>query len=74
MARPAATGDGFDCAIVGGGLAELSAALELTRAGRSVHLVEAEEGLGGRARTAWQRGRPVDIGFQALFSAYPATR
>jgi protoporphyrinogen oxidase len=74
MALPAATGDGLDCAIVGGGLAGLSAALELTRVGRSVHLVEAEEWLGGRARTVWHRGRPVDVGFQALFAAYPATR
>ncbi|MDX6556203.1 MAG: hypothetical protein QOD86_2398 [Miltoncostaeaceae bacterium] len=64
----------LDCAIVGGGLAGLSAGLELARAGRSVHLVEAEDGLGGRARTVWYRGRPVDVGFQALFSAYPATR
>jgi phytoene dehydrogenase-like protein len=74
MSRPPASGEVLDCAIVGGGLAGVSAGLELARAGRSVHVVEAEDALGGRARTVWHRGRPVDVGFQALFSAYPATR
>ena len=29
---------------------------------------------GGRARTVWHRGRPVDRGFQVVFKAYPRTR
>ena len=52
----------------------LSCAHDLARAGRSVHVVEAEEAPGGRARTVWHRGRPVDRGFQVLFRAYPRTR
>ena len=64
----------LDCVVVGGGLAGLSCAHDLARAGRSVHVVEAEEAPGGRARTVWHRGRPVDRGFQVLFRAYPRTR
>ena len=60
--------------IVGGGLAGLACAHGLVTAGRSVHLVDAEEAPGGRARTVWHRGRPVDRGFQVVFKAYPRTR
>ena len=63
-----------DCVIVGGGLAGLACAHELARAGRSVHVVEAADEVGGRARTVWREGRPVDLGFQVLFRAYPHTR
>ena len=63
----------LDCVVVGGGLAGLACAHDLARAGRSVHVVEAEEAPGGRARTVWHRGRPVDRGFQVLFRAYPRT-
>lgn len=63
-----------DCVVVGGGLAGLACAHGLAAAGRRVHLVEAEESPGGRARTAWHRGRPVDRGFQVLLRAYPRTR
>ena len=41
-------------------------------AGRSVHVVEAEEAPGGRARTVWHRGRPVDRGFQVLLPGLSA--
>jgi phytoene dehydrogenase-like protein len=64
----------IDCVVVGGGLAGLSCAHDLVRAGRSVHVVEAEEAPGGRARSVWHRGRPVDRGFQVLFRAYPRTK
>jgi len=61
-----------DVVVVGAGLAGLASALRLARAGYSVRVVEAEPGPGGRARTDWHEGRPVDRGFQVAFSAYPA--
>jgi phytoene dehydrogenase-like protein len=61
-----------DVVVVGAGLAGLASALRLARAGYSVRVVEAESGPGGRARTDWHEGRPVDRGFQVAFSAYPA--
>lgn len=63
-----------DCIVVGAGLAGLSCAHGLVSSGRSVHVVEAGPQVGGRARTEWHRGRPVDRGFQVLFRAYPQTR
>ena len=63
-----------DCIVVGGGLAGLACAQRLAGAGRSVSVLEAEEAPGGRARTVWHRGRPVDRGFQVLFRSYPKTR
>jgi phytoene dehydrogenase-like protein len=75
MTTPAtARAEGLDCVVVGGGLAGLACARGLVAAGRTVHLLEADEAPGGRARTVWHRGRPVDRGFQVLFSAYPRTR
>jgi phytoene dehydrogenase-like protein len=68
------TAEGLDCIVVGGGLAGLACAHALVSEGRSVLVLEAEEAPGGRARTVWHRGRPVDRGFQVLFSAYPRTR
>jgi phytoene dehydrogenase-like protein len=65
---------GLDCVVVGGGLAGLACAHGLAVAGRSVTVLEADEAPGGRARTVWHRGRPVDRGFQTLFRAYPRTR
>lgn len=63
-----------DCIIVGGGLAGLACAQRLATSGRSVLVLEADEAPGGRARTVWHRGRPVDRGFQVLFRSYPQTR
>jgi phytoene dehydrogenase-like protein len=63
-----------DVVIIGAGLAGLASALRLARAGYSVRVVEAESGPGGRARTDWHEGRPVDRGFQVAFAAYPAFR
>ena len=59
--------EGLDCVVVGGGLAGLACAHALIAAGRTVHVLEAEEAPGGRARTVWHRGRPVDRGFQVVF-------
>lgn len=66
--------EGMDCIVVGGGLAGLTCAQGLSAAGRRVLVLEAGDALGGRARTVWHRGRPVDRGFQVLFAAYPRTR
>jgi len=60
--------------VVGGGLAGLTCAEGLARAGVGVVVLEAAEDVGGRARTVWHRGRPVDRGFQTVFGAYPRTR
>lgn len=67
-------GGDLDCIVVGAGLAGLACAHGLIRAGRTVHVLEAGDAPGGRARTDWHRGRPVDRGFQVLFRAYPRTR
>ncbi len=65
---------GASCVVVGGGVAGLSCALRLARLGHEVRVLEAESDLGGRARTDWHRGRPVDRGFQSLFRSYPEAR
>lgn len=64
----------LDCIVIGGGLAGLATAVELVRSGRSVRVLEAGDAVGGRARTVWHRGRPVDRGFQSLFRGYQDTR
>lgn len=61
----------MDAVIVGAGIAGLVCAIELTRAGRSVTVLEAEPEVGGRVRTTWQNGVAIDHGFQVLFTAYP---
>ncbi len=60
-----------DVVIVGAGLAGLSAAAHLHRAGRTVQLVEASDGVGGRVRTDVVDGFRLDRGFQVLLTAYP---
>lgn len=50
--------DSVDVAIVGAGVAGLTAARELSRAGRSVHVVEARDRVGGRTV-----GHPLRNGF-----------
>jgi phytoene dehydrogenase-like protein len=74
MTGPGGRAEELDCVVVGGGLAGLACAHGLVAAGRSAHVVEAEESPGGRARTVWHRGRPVDRGFQVLLRAYPHAR
>jgi len=74
MSEPDSRPEVLDCIVVGGGLAGLACAHRLAVSGRRVTVLEAEESPGGRARTVWHRGRPVDRGFQVLFRAYPHTR
>jgi len=66
--------DWFECVVVGGGLSGLAAGLRLAEQGVRVAVLEASGEVGGRTRTIEVDGRPVDRGFQSLFTAYPATR
>lgn len=63
--------DSCDVAVVGAGLAGLSAARQLHAAGRDVHVFEASDGVGGRVRSDHVDGFVLDRGFQILLTAYP---
>ncbi len=63
-----------DVVIVGAGLAGLAAARTLTKAGRTVAVLEASDGIGGRVRTDEIDGFLLDRGFQVLLTAYPEAR
>ena len=60
--------------VVGAGLAGLTAARVLKRAGVGVRVLEAEHNVGGRVRSRIIEGFTVDRGFQVLFTAYPAAK
>jgi glycine/D-amino acid oxidase-like deaminating enzyme len=66
--------DAVDVVVVGAGLAGLRAARTVARAGRSVAVCEAGEGVGGRVRTDVVDGFLVDRGFQILNTSYPALK
>ncbi|MGA1052625.1 MAG: NAD(P)/FAD-dependent oxidoreductase [Ilumatobacteraceae bacterium] len=57
--------------VVGGGLAGLSCAVQLHRAGRPGRVLEASDGIGGRVRTDLVDGFRLDRGFQVMLTAYP---
>ena len=57
--------------IVGGGLAGLSAAVHLHRAGRQVLVLEAADRVGGRVATDEVDGFLLDRGFQVFLESYP---
>ncbi len=59
-------------AIVGAGVAGLTAGRILHRAGCDVTIYEQSDGVGGRVRSDRVRGFVLDRGFQVLFTAYPA--
>jgi len=58
--------------IVGAGMAGLTCARALQRAGIHTTIVEASDRIGGRVRTDLVDGYRLDRGFQVLFDAYPA--
>ncbi len=60
-------------AIIGGGWAGLSAAVELAKAGIQVTVFEAAKQLGGRARSVELQGQRLDNGQHILVGAYRET-
>ncbi len=70
MSGPAARPDA-PVAVVGAGLAGLSCAVALQRAGVPVEVFEASDGVGGRVRTDHVDGFTLDRGFQVALTAYP---
>lgn len=64
----------LDVLVIGAGLAGLTAARVLTRAGRRVRVLEAAGGVGGRLTTRVVDGYTLDAGYQVIFPAYPALR
>ncbi len=61
-----------DVVVIGAGLAGLTCAVELTRRGHDVVVLEASDAVGGRIRTDRVDGMLLDRGFQLLNPAYPA--
>ncbi|WP_406090698.1 NAD(P)/FAD-dependent oxidoreductase [Streptomyces sp. NBC_01013] len=63
-----------DAVVIGAGLAGLACALDLSRAGRRVALLEASDGVGGRMRTDRRDGFLLDRGFQVFNTSYPQVK
>ena len=63
-----------DVVIIGAGLAGLTAAKVLKAAGKSVKIIDAADGVGGRVRTDEVDGFLLDRGFQVLLTAYPEAK
>lgn len=66
-----------DAVVLGAGLAGLACATRLEEAGARVLVLEASDGVGGRARTDTVEGVEgflLDRGFQVLLTAYPQAR
>ncbi len=60
--------------VVGGGLAGLSCAVELSSSPVDCTVLEASDEIGGRVRTDLVEGYRLDRGFQVLLTAYPEAR
>ncbi|CAN5238507.1 hypothetical protein BH23ACT9_BH23ACT9_12090 [soil metagenome] len=63
-----------DVAVVGAGLAGLTAARTLVGEGLSVRVLDAADGVGGRVRTDVVDGFRLDRGFQVMLTAYPTAQ
>ena len=57
--------------IIGAGIAGLTAAIELEKAGFKPTILESSESIGGRVKTDNVDGHLLDHGFQVLLTAYP---
>uniref|UniRef100_A0A6U4KEZ1 Amine oxidase domain-containing protein n=1 Tax=Hemiselmis andersenii TaxID=464988 RepID=A0A6U4KEZ1_HEMAN len=57
--------------VVGGGVAGLSCAIQLSQKGIPVTVVEASDGIGGRVRSDIVDGFVLDRGFQIFLTSYP---
>lgn len=57
----------YDVAIIGGGLAGLTASIYLAKAGRSVVVMEKANQLGGRGLTVNKSGASLNLGVHALY-------
>ena len=60
-----------DAVVVGGGLAGLTAARELGRAGLTVLLLEGSPDVGGKLRTGVVAGVQVDVGAESMLARRP---
>jgi monoamine oxidase len=61
----------LDVIVIGGGVAGLAAARDLSAAGRQVLLLEARERLGGRIFTQYANGYPVELGAEFVHGCPP---
>ena len=66
--------ENVDVIIIGAGIAGLTAAKVLKSAGKSILIIEAANGLGGRVRSDLKDGFILDRGFQVLLTAYPEAK
>jgi protoporphyrinogen oxidase len=63
-----------DCIVIGAGMSGLGAADLLRRAGRSVTVIEASEGVGGLARSVIVAGEPIEPYYHHIFPQDHETR
>ena len=61
-------------AIIGAGLSGLVAAICLEEQGFAPEIFEASDSIGGRIKTDFYEGIPLDHGFQVLLTEYPLTK
>ena len=61
----------YDIIIVGAGFAGITAARELSQAGKSVLVLEAKDHIGGRTRSSELNGVPIELGGGYVFWSQP---